>query len=63
MNFWLIVTLLIALGLIVGNILLLKMSAKMSFEKTKTKPEDEILKSPLNNKEPPATQQDDNDKP
>ncbi|MDO6712281.1 DUF2897 family protein [Aliiglaciecola sp. 2_MG-2023] len=40
MNIWLIVTLLIALGLVVGNILLLKMSAKMTFEKTKAKPED-----------------------
>lgn len=33
MNTWLIVSLLVALGIIVGNIMLLKYSAKMKFEK------------------------------
>lgn len=35
MNTWLIISLLVALGIIVGNIMLLKYSAKMKFEKPK----------------------------
>lgn len=35
MNTWLVVSLLVALGIIVGNIMLLKYSAKMKFEKPK----------------------------
>lgn len=36
MNTWLLISLLLALGIIVGNIMLLKYSAKMKFEKPKT---------------------------
>ena len=63
MNIWLIVTLLIALGLVVGNILLLKMSDKMTFEKTEAKPEDEVHPSHSNEKERSSTVRENTNKP
>lgn len=39
MNTWLIISIIAALGLIVGNIMLLKYSAKMKFEKPRSETE------------------------
>ncbi|GAA0859421.1 DUF2897 family protein [Aliiglaciecola litoralis] len=44
MNTWLVLGLLLALGIIVGNIMLLKYSANMKFGKSSTK-KDDALKS------------------
>ncbi|WJG07984.1 DUF2897 family protein [Aliiglaciecola sp. LCG003] len=53
MNIWLIVTLLIVIGLVVGNILMLKNSANMKMEKTKLDPKlaEKVAASNQRNKE------------
>ncbi|GAC14123.1 DUF2897 family protein [Aliiglaciecola lipolytica] len=63
MNIWLIVSLLIAIGLVVGNILLLKMSAKMKFEKTESKPGDKIIASDSTDDQSDNEQRQDANKP
>ena len=49
MNTWLLISLILALGLIVGNIMLLKYSAKMKFEKPKTHADSDDANKHTNN--------------